>query len=462
MAKTCKVALAILVIIPLFMLGSCKRSLGWGVMLWSSEAGGIPSGTIVKVLIKSNIENVWIVSVPQKYRKLAGSSKVEVPLAKLELCGTKAAAKKRLRDFAEYQLSYAETLQDGLPIRDEADNSARRVYRLRLGEVVKILEPTEGNPAISATGDPLPGQWFKVLTEDGTEGCCFSYRLRLFEHTIGEMVSSPEQIAVNNEDGHDVELDKVLSAKWVSSSYGDMITNNRLDIDSLKRHWGFFIGEDTGIANIYTQDVDLSFKYKKIISQGGRTWHFDGTNLSMRLRSPTILAVSYIDETMFAATGMNGAQKTILFISINSEIDDLIAQEEIRRQEKIANILDEGRNFASEFYGSLSLDDDASFTWENFDSLIPSVLPASVTGKGSIIIRYFIDDSLNESYDGALTMILKTAGGTDAELNFLYATDSGNGLPGLMLEHVPDWCIEEATVVARDTSPVSMFFYGKE
>jgi hypothetical protein len=85
-------------------------------------------------------------------------------------------------------LTYAEAVQDGLPIRSEPDNGARRVYRLKQGEIVKVLSRAERSPAMS--GDtPLPGEWLKVLTDDGSSGYCFSYRLKLFEHT-GDSLSS--------------------------------------------------------------------------------------------------------------------------------------------------------------------------------------------------------------------------------------------------------------------------------
>ncbi|GHT50891.1 hypothetical protein FACS1894102_6630 [Spirochaetia bacterium] len=456
-----KTALVLLTVMSVFAFSSCSRSLGWGMMLWSSESGGIPSGTVVRVYIKSNIEKVWIIGVPREYKKIAGTSKVEVPLPQLELCGTKAAAQRRAKQFAQYALSYAETIQDGLPIRVEADNSARRVYRLRYGEIVKILEKVRGNPAISATGDPLPGDWYKVLTEDGTEGCCFSYRLRLFEHSIGEIAKGPVS-APETDEKHDVDLDAVLSAKWVAETYGTMIDENKLDLDSLERHWGFFIGEDTGIATVYTQDADASFKYKKIDPQGGRTWHFDGTNLSMRMRTPSLLTVMYIDEKAFAISGMNGAQKSINFITIDRELDDLIAEESQRRSEAYAKILGEGPRFESEFYGKISFNEEREILWENFDILIPSVLDISTSGKGTVELKYFLNDSLKNDFDGVLTMVLKTIGAPDQAVNFLYSTDSGGGLGGLRLEYVPDWCMEETTVLIRDSSPMSMYFYEAE
>ncbi|GMO35469.1 MAG: hypothetical protein Ta2B_15510 [Termitinemataceae bacterium] len=456
-----KIAGALLILLPVLLLGSCKGSLGWGVMLWAAEDAGIPSGTVVKVHIKSNINKVWVVGVPKEYRSIANASKIEVPISQLEFCGSKAAAEKTAKDFSEYALVYAETLQDGLPIRDGADNSARRIYRLRVGEIIKVLSHTEGTPAISATGDPLPGEWFRVLTEDGTQGYCFSYRLRTFQHTIGEIVAQQPQ-TVKDEAVRDADIDAVLSTTWLAEIYGDMINNNKIDIDAFSKHWGFSIGEDTGIANIYLSDVDKSFKYTKIVPDGTKSWRFEGTTLHMRLRSPTTLSVSYIDDNALSAQGISGADRNYIFINTPTSLDDIVVQEEIRRQEEYQKIFDEGPIYQSEFYGKLSLTENNEMLWEDFDILIPAVLPVSILGRGTIEIKYFLSDALAMAYNGVITMNLKSIGGSDQELNFLYAIDSGSGLGGLSLEYVPTWCIEDQTVVVRDTSPTTMYFYQTE
>jgi zinc transport system permease protein len=455
-------ALTLIVLLPLLLFASCQRSLGWGVLLWASENAGIPSGTPLRVTIKSNIDKVWVVDVPREYRQAAnGARKIEIPLSHLELSGSKAAAQKRAKEFGKYAVMYAETLQDGLPMRESPSNSARRVYRLRQGEVIKILEPVTGTVAISATGDPLPGEWFHVLAEDGTQGFCFSYRLRLFDHTIGEIESAP----LVAEEERDIDLENVLSQTWVAEVYSDMINENKLDIDALSKHWGFTINEDTGIAHILLPDIDQSFKYLRISGDGDKSWQFEGTTLRMHQRSPTILVVQFVDETGRSTSGMtiaSGAQRTLLFIAIPTPVDDLIVQEETRRTAQYQAILDEGPNFASEYYGELYFTEDRDILWEDFELLIPAVLPVSFLGRGVVESNYFLGDELKDNYDGVLSLRLKTIGGPDALVNFLYEIDSGDGLGGLRLEYIPDWCFEDNTAIIRDTSPTVLYFYQTE
>ncbi|MDR1802701.1 MAG: SH3 domain-containing protein, partial [Treponema sp.] len=273
-------------------LSSCTRTLGYGLLLWSAEDPPVPSGTVLPVYIRSNIDHVWVVGIPKEYR--AEGSKVdkfEVPLPKLELVGSSRRAQERAEEFAPYALSYAETLQDGLPIRENPDNGARRVYRLRLGEIVKILAPVEGIEAVGASGDPLPGEWFRVLTENGTTGFCFSYRLKVFEHAGGVLAA----VVSDQQDVDDPDLDRLLARRWSPESYGTMVNTRRYDLEELSYRWSFDPGQDTGIARINVRDLDLSFQYSTIRSTGTQSWRFEGTQLQMDLRSENTLAVQFTE-----------------------------------------------------------------------------------------------------------------------------------------------------------------------
>jgi len=154
--------------------------MGYGVLLWSLDEPEVISGAVLPVYVKSNIEKKWIVGFPEtpdSNKKV----KFEIPFTQLEYHPTKRRALEAAEIFAPHAMSYAENLLDGLPIRDVPDNNARRVYRLRSGEVIKILGLSEGIPPIGTSGDPLPGDWYKVMTNDGVSGFCFSNRLRIFD-----------------------------------------------------------------------------------------------------------------------------------------------------------------------------------------------------------------------------------------------------------------------------------------
>jgi len=425
---------------------ACSSRLGWGVLLWSTEDPPIPSGTVLPVYIRSNINKVWVVGIPSGLRSTKdGLDKMEIPLARLELAGSKAKAQKRAGEFSRYAHTYAENMQDGLPIRDSADNNGRRVYRLRYGEIIKILSLEQGSPAISATGDPLPGDWYRVLTEEGSTGYCFSYRLKLFEHTGGPLAAS---VPVTAEPGSaaDPELDMLLLKVWLPELYSAMIDSKRINLDDLSRRWRFDPGQETGIARIYAPGVDLSFSYTAIRPEGPRTWRFEGTNLRMQLRSDTTLAVQYTEGS--------GNMRTQLFVSLPIEVDDLVIQETAHRERLYNAIYNQGPVFTSNNYGTIVFREGGSFTWKGFDLLVPQHLPETIEGNGTISMDLFLGTGLEDRYTGAFTLRFGNSG-RDAILRCMYALDN----QGFRIEIAPETTIEDNTVIRRATSPMVLYFF---
>jgi hypothetical protein len=370
---------------------------------------------------------------------------MEIPLAWFELAGSRGKAQKRAEAFAQYARIYAENLQDGLPIRDGPDNGSRRVYRLRTGEIIKVLDRVEGNPAISASGEPLPGDWYQVLTGDGTRGYCFSYRLKLFEHTGGPLIAAPAE----RENLIDPDLDALMAKIWSPESYGLMVQNRRVNVEDLARRWGFDPGQDTGIARIYLPNMDRSFSYSAIRPDGDRAWRFEGVSLRMDLRTDTTLAVQFTDTS--------GATRTMLFIALPADVDDLIMQENARREAAFYSIYSQGPVFTSNNYGTIVFSGDGGFSWTGYDLLVPQVIPAQAGGTGRVAMDLFLTPSFESLYNGACTFYFASARGEIAA-HFMYILDS----QGLRLEAAPDYTIEDAIVTRRDSFPVVLYFFRDE
>jgi hypothetical protein len=436
---------AVVLFVLLLLLSSCTRRLGYGILLWASEEPAIPSGTVLPVYIRSNIDQVWVAGIPKQYlSKDSKTDKFEIPLSKLELAGSKSKAEQRAREFAPYSMTYAETLQDGLPIRESPDNGARRVYRLKMGEIVKVLSPARGVEAVGTTGDALPGEWFKVLTEDGSTGYCFSYRLKLFQHEGGVLAA----VSQDQAQAEDPDLEQILSRSWVAEAYGTMVNQRRVNLEELSQHWGFDPGQDTGIAHIRVKDLERTFSYTGIRSTGTRAWRFDGSPLQMNLRSDTTLAVQ------FTETG--GALRTLLFVALAADVDDIILQETARRDGLYGFIYSQGPAYSSYNYGAITFAEDGSFTWTGCDLLVPQVIPAAALGSGTVDMRLVVGRELTELYTGAFTLRFDGVNGTAAEINFLYSMDAGSG--AFRLEYAPDSSMNEIVVERRASSPLVLYF----
>jgi len=417
------------------------------VLLWSIEEPPIPSGTVMPVYVQSNINKVWVVGMPEGWHGgKSGIDKIEVPFSRFEMVGSKRKANLRAQAFSGYALSYAENLQDGLPIRDTPDNNARRIYRMRLGEIIKILSVEEGTPAIGSTGEPLPGEWYKVLTEDGSTGYCFSYRLRLFEYMGGEFVASAPVV---NEKPEDPVLDDLLSKTWSPEAYLTMVNAQRINLEDMYKHWRFDPGQDTGLARIFVSGTDNSYAYTSIRRDGSRTWRFEGTNLSMQLRAETTLAVQFLEG--------GGSTRTLLFVALPVSVDDLILQETARRERLYNEIYSQGPIFTSNNYGTITFKDGlhtggGTFSWRNFDLLVPRFIPEDIEGDGTILLDLFLDSSLEGRYDGAFTLRFLNTG---IALRCMYSLDN----EGFRIEIVPESSIEEVTIVRRGDAPMVLYFF---
>jgi len=438
----------LLFLILVCILAACSSRLGWGVLLWSTEDPPIPSGTVLPVYIRSNINKVWVVGVPDGLRNTRdGLDKIEIPLARLEFAGNRSKAQKRAGDFARYSLTYAENMQDGLPIRDNPDNNARRIYRLRYGEIIKVLSLEEGIPAISATGDPLPGDWYRVLTEDGSIGYCFSYRLKLFEHTGGPLAASVPA-AAESSSAADPELDMLFSKVWSAELYASMAESKKINLEAFARHWRFDPGQETGVARVYAPGIDRSFSYTAIRPEGQRVWRFEETNLRMQLRSDTTLAVQFTEG--------GGSMRTLLFVALPTAVDDLIIQENARRERLYNAIYHQGPVFTSNNYGTIVFREDGTFSWKGFDLLVPQLIPESTGGDGTIFMDLFLDTELEDRYTGAFTLrFLGNGGGEAAVLRCMYALDN----QGFRIEIAPETTIEDNTVIRRAASPMVLYFF---
>ena len=431
--------MAVLIILS---LGSCsKKVIGYGVLLWFVNDPGIPSGVVLPVQIRSNIEQAWIAVVPEEY-KTAENQLASVPLAHMEFFNSKKAAEKYAASFTEYALSYAETLQDGLPIRDKPENNARRTYRLKEGEYIKILDQVQGIEAISSTGNPLEGNWYKVLTQSGSIGYCFSYRLRIFEHWADPLGDEPVQVDTSG----DSDLEIVLTRTWYPEAYRTMINSGRLDLDFLSKLYSFKAGVLDGRARIHLAEGDAEFSYKTITKTGNRSWNFSGTPLNVVLRSESVIEVQWEDEEN---TEMSGT-----FVTLPQSVENIVNQERERRTNLFQVLFVRGPGFSSANYGTLILKSNGDFSWDGIDQFPEGILPDSAIGSGTLDMDYSLSGEMADRYTGAFAMRFNSVSGNRATLIFAYTLDN----QGLRMEYVPSDYVSGRTLSRRAPSPLVIYF----
>ena len=420
---------------------SCgNRVKGYSVLLWNLPEYKLQDGDLVPVYIRSNISQVYVMGTSQ--------GKIEVPLWQLTEPQNKFKAKKTAQKYAEYRHKYASVAMDGLPMRAEPVNTAKQVYRLRKSENVKILYKGKGQ-AVYAGKNPLEGDWLRILTSDGTEGWCFSYNLRPYETNInGERINGEVVQEVNQADA---ALSEILTQVWYPDSYKAMIDSGRVDPSRINTAYNFHLDEETQKLTFNMPEVHCEWDYTgaeedKTIATA-TAYKLNDIPIVVTIRSSRYIVVRY--------TGESGKPEDFNLVTIEADINELVAQERERRETEYEQLYMFGPNFKSASYGSLKLNEDHTFTWMNKNLLVPGILSSTAQNKGTVQIKYFLIRSLSQAYDGVLTFSFE---GMNKEVNFFYKMEEN----GLRFEDATGAVKENNTFKERGNSPLIVFFSKNE
>lgn len=407
--------------------------MGYSVLLWNIPEKGLQDGDVVPVYIRSNISHVYVIGTSE--------GKFEVPLWQLTEPVSKSKVNKLKNRYADYSHKYATVALDGLPMRAEAVNTAKQVYRLRKNETVKLLYKVKGQAPMTG-GKPLEGEWLKILTSDGTSGCCFSYNLRSFEtDATGRRIGGEIQEEIENPNA---DFDAKLLLTWYPESYKDMIDSNRIDLQKLVPSYCFHLDEESKKLSFKMPKVDKSWEYKGADSTGYNTYQLKDIPIIVTVRKGNYIVVRY--------TGESGKPEDFNLVTIDGDINEILTAEIARRETEYEQLYMYGPKFNSKSYGSLSLGENQEFTWTNNRLVVSSgIISANAKGRGKIENKYFLTKALRTSYDGVLTFKFD---GMNKEVNFLYKIEEN----GLRLEDATGTTIKNSTIYERAISPLVMFF----
>ena len=421
-------------IFAISLLSSCKdKIMGWSVVLWNSPENSIQSGDLVPVYIRSNISHVYVIG-------LSDGTKAEVPLWQLTepLSKKKAGVQKnRYEEFAHY---YASVKLDGLPCRAEPVNTAKQVYRLRKGEVIKILYKGKGQ-AVMAGKKALEGDWFRILTKDGTQGWCFSYNLNLYETDENGNQIGGEVIV--EEETEDAVFTAITSRVWYPDYFDTMIKSNNIDLTRLHPSFNFTIDVEGKKVSLNTKDIHETWEYKGFEKNDDR--EFALTDI------PVVIISRRSDFIVLRYTGENGKPLELNFVTIAADLNEVLENERNRRSLAYLQLWTRGPVYTSTNYGKLVFDEDGTFHWSNFRLLVPSVIKASAKNAGTAQVKYTISKSLAQSYDGVVTFKFN---GMNEEVNFLYRLEDD----GLRLEDATTAKMDGNQIKERSASPIIVYF----
>lgn len=433
MKKKFFTSVAILFLAILFT--SCsEKIMGYSVVLWNIPEYEIASGDVVEVYIKSNISHVYVVGTKNH-------EKIEVPLWQITEPVKKSKIKNQIEKYSEYANTYASVKLDGLPAREEAINTAKQVYRLRKGEIIKILY--KGNGTAPTTGkNTLSGEWYRILTDNGTEAWCFSYNLTMFQtDSKGNQIGG---VKIKTEEIVDTVFEENISKKiWYPDYYKTMISSKSIDLTRLKTSYNFTIDTENKKVSLNLNGIHENWTYDGYTRTSDNEYSLKNIPILIIYKRSDFIVIRYTDDS--------GKPQELNFITIEQDLNEIIEEEKTRREESFQKILENGPSYSSSNYGKLIFQEDGSFRWTNFKLLVPSIIKSGAKNTGTASVKYTISSSLRNSYDGVLTFKFV---GMDSEVNFLYKLENN----GLRLEDATGAKFNGTQITTRGFSPLILFF----
>lgn len=427
-------------------LFSCVGGLGFGVVIWKEEGGGLDVGDVVRVHAKSEASGFYVVSVEGMEEKR------EVPMRSLILASDMMEVEELKERLRPLRPLFAESLIDALPIRVDADNLSRQIYKLRAGQIMKLLWEVEGAPPMVG-GKRLEGKWFRVMTDDGVEGYCFSYNLAISDSPkgrveeankarVGIMAGEDDPISKDEEDEG---LEKVLSSTWYPEYYRKMLNSKNVDLDLISSSYGFFPGADTKTARVILPHIQRTFQYSNIKKVRGK-YRFGDSPLSLYIRNVDIITVEFTDE--------EGSRLYENFVTLNAPIEKIIENEKMRREEEVQHLVG---YYESQNYGEMEITKDGYFLWQGYNAIVPFIIPNMSDSAGTVFFKYFISRALKKEtgYSGVLSFKFSSM---EDSIDFMYKMKDDS----LIMEPVSKDLMEDGVVIKRGDAITLVFFKAEK
>ena len=404
---------AFLLSLALFLgFASCSpRRIGWGVLLWTVQGTQVRAGSIVPVYLKSNISKVYVVGLEAEQGR-----KVEVPLWQLDLFRTRTAAGKRVAAMGNLASIYLVATKDGLPIREKPDNVSRKVYRLRSGEMVKALAMVEGENLFTGK-EKLQGDWYSVLSKDGTAGYCFSYTMRVFDESgaaVPVQAGSPAD---------PLGLNQLFSNAWRPAWYSTMMDEDLVDLDYFDLRFGLFSDAINRQIRVEMPGGAKVFPYQGVQENEG--WlEFSPGDLRIRLEAQDSIVVAWggaaTEGEPEESAGWKAQDSYLRLILPQGDLRASIRAEEGRRSQalkdffaslsaKNGSALDSRGvlKTANALGGALELWPSGSFSWKGVQTLPAGFAPdepGDAALKGSAVYGLRLAPELSSSWQGGFSL----------------------------------------------------------
>jgi hypothetical protein len=417
------IAAAVLTVISFFS-GCGLKTEGWGVILWSHDETAFPTGSLVPVVGSSLLNMTYDIRFDRD------SALATVPQWKLTVFKRKSQAEELVAEYAQYSELYAVANLNGLPVRETQDPDAKRVYKLRVGEAVKVL----GQDALESTAGEYTGYWYRVLTDGGVTGYSFGRYLDVY--TADELAN------LDLSEKTDEFLEHFLTHNFRPKYFRTMLVTRRMDLNRFLPVYGVFPDTENQLLEIVTEEHVTTIEYTAIVSGNDNSYAFEGSTLLMIMKTDYEVNFQYADQ---------GVQYSEDFVRIDPDIDLLVTEELARRADKVQTFYGRGNILESSAYGTITLTEGGGFVWEGLDRLVPDVVSPLAGFSGMIDFQLHPATKVMETYDGVISFLFAN----DETAHFLYSLQP----QGLRFKHL-QWPEDSEDLLVEDegNSPIVIFF----
>jgi hypothetical protein len=284
------------------------------------------------------------------------------------------------------------------------------------------------------------------LTEDGYQGYCFGYYLPVFTPS-GDPKAEVEVLMAR-----DPMLEILLETDWRPEYFQEMADRGRFDLTAFGTDFGFFVDPEERRIQLTSGKRSYRWSYERVENVGANRYVFEGSGVG----SGGIRVVMQSSRRIVCTYSVGDQVLSSVFIAFEEDIEELVTQEQERRQRLAQMFSSRSRVLQSSAYGNIYLEEEMRFRWEDFGRLGEQVFLKSVRGAGSVDFPYYLSASLTGTFEGVITFRFDEYG-RDQGTSFLYAFEPS----GVRFEYVRPQGIENLEVVRRDSSPLVIFFsYG--
>lgn len=403
---------------------SCRKTLGYAFVLWSDNETLHQTGSILEVVEESKIRDTWV------YINSDGEE-TEIDKWRTAFYEKKEEAEKRKENYMPYINYTAVSNRQGHSMRSEPKAATQNiVYKLLKNQRVKVIGRTDEKVTISR----FTGYWYHLLTEDGTEGWSYDSYLKIYDG---------DKLIWGKEEEENPELDKFTDNIWRPEYFKEMIQSRKVNLTQFKTKYGIFINKDKKEISLQLPDQSVTEIWNKIEKTGKYSYKFEGTSFHIDMKRKDSVIIDY---------NYDNKDYTKVFELLEEDVKEVINNEYVKKQMSFNEFMMNGPKYTSKGYGSITFDNGNKFTWTNRENLISQQLITPNAGEsGSVSFNLFLDDSIANKYDGALTFDF----GDRQELSFLYTFAK----KGLQLVVVPENKIKKSEIQTDNYfTPVKMFF----